>query len=305
MECREAVAAMTEDLSGGLSAPAQRALASHVEGCAACADQRQAHAEIWALLGAPDDEGDSTGEAPAGEAASDRGNEISAGFAARTIPRLRAAATAAAARRRARRLRQVVGGIGASLALAAGIALVVRTGQHQPGGAGNVVAEPARPRASATTGSSSAAPKPPEAAPAELPLALAAYVANQLADGSRGQAISLVGTHFGGAQAEPPAELIAALTRTLRSDRNPGVRKKAAQALLGLQPCAEIRAAFIQVLRKDRNPAIRIIAIEALGRAARAFDPDSIETLRERADDQKEGQNLRTRAARALRTLAL
>jgi hypothetical protein len=297
MDCREAVVWISQDLAAGLPEAQRRALSAHLEGCQACEAEREIQERIWAALGETEDE-------VRGEGGAEAASQVPAAFAAVAVPRLRQAVSAAATRRHARRRRQVhiaAWVTGSALALAAGWLIVARPGAHErahgndPSVAGIATQVPA-----------AAEPPPPRASATPLPEPLAAFVADSLgSDGGRSQAISLVRAHYGEMQAEAPSELVEALIRTLRSDRNPGVRKKAAQALLGLQSTPEIRAAFVQVLRKDPNPAIRIIAVEALGRAARGFDPASIETLRERADDQDESRNLRARAARALQTLAL
>jgi hypothetical protein len=96
------------------------------------------------------------------------------------------------------------------------------------------------------------------------------------------------------------------LVKTLREDRNPGVRKKAAEALAALPPSPELRDAFAGVLSTERNPAIRIVAVEALARSAKETrDPMSVEVLRERASDRRESGFVRSRAAGALAGLAL
>jgi hypothetical protein len=290
MDCRQAVALMAQEPAGTLAGADHAALEAHVEGCVACQAEREAQGRVWAALG-EGGEDDPFERDPTFAAA---GSALAPAFTAQVIPRLHAAVAQAQRRRRARRWRVMVGAASGALALAAGIAIVA--------GAGRRLEVPAPvPTVQPTTPSMAAVP-----APATLPEPLAAFVANAPgSDMSRRQAIALVGPHFGDRQSPAPSELIAALTRTLRTDRNPGVRKKAAQALLGLAPTPEIRAAFMLALRKDSNPAIRIIAMAAGRRAARDFDPASIETLRERADDQGESRNLRNRAARALQTLAL
>jgi HEAT repeat protein len=79
------------------------------------------------------------------------------------------------------------------------------------------------------------------------------------------------------------------------------VRKKAAEALVKLPSTPEIRDAFVAALKSDTNPAIRILAVEGLGKAATSLkDPGTIETLREKASDQKENGYIRGQAAQAL-----
>lgn len=118
-------------------------------------------------------------------------------------------------------------------------------------------------------------------------------------EGARGQAIDLVSQHM--ADAPPSPAIVKVLVGTLTTDRNPGVRKKAAEALVKLPSTPEIRDAFVAALRSDTNPAIRILAVEGLGKAATSLkDPGTIETLREKASDQKENGYIRGQAAQAL-----
>jgi hypothetical protein len=284
MDCGQAVARIMQSLMGSLPARDRAALLKHLVGCEACRREQDALGAAWERLASDGDDA----------------AEVTPAFAAVVIPRLRTAVGNAAARRGARRVQRTrVAAWSTGMALAVAAALVVVARRHP--------ALPMPPVAAAPSLPTQAAARAEAAGQgfASMPESLAAFVADPMGDGAaRTQAIAMVVPHFGGA-AEPPLGLVDALTRTLRADRNPGVRKKAAQALAALQSTPAIRAAFIQALRREPNPAIRIIAVEALGKAARGFDPDSIEILRERADDQKESRNLRTRAARALGTIAL
>lgn len=124
-------------------------------------------------------------------------------------------------------------------------------------------------------------------------------------EGARGQAIDLVSQHYGPDTPASP-QIVATLVDTLRSDRNPGVRKKAAEALAQLPPSPEIRDAFLAALKTDANPAVRIAAVEALGKAAVTLrDRAAIETLREKASDDHETGYVRVKAARALQRIDL
>src|SRR4030095_5936434 len=87
--------------------------------------------------------------------------------------------------------------------------------------------------------------------------------------GEKSRAIELVQQHYGAKEAAPSPDIVEALTRTLRHDANPGVRKKAADALAGMRMTPEIRTAFLDALRSDGNPAVRLAAIDALAAAAR------------------------------------
>jgi hypothetical protein len=151
-------------------------------------------------------------------------------------------------------------------------------------------------------------PAPPPSPPVAdvvrelLPASLAALDSARATDGGRLRAIAQVSA-FLHAQPQPPAALVPALTRALRFDRNPGVRRKAAQALAQFPQSPEIRDAFLLALRRDGNPAVRIIAIGALAGTARALDPASIEALRDCANDQHESEHLRVAAARVLASI--
>ncbi len=94
------------------------------------------------------------------------------------------------------------------------------------------------------------------------------------------------------------------MTATLKKDPNPGVRKKAADALAGFAVTPEIRGAFLDALNGDKNPAVRLVAIEALSAAARETpDPRTIESLRQKAFDPAENGFVRTKAASALKAM--
>ena len=136
---------------------------------------------------------------------------------------------------------------------------------------------------------------------------LLAYVVNAGAatEGARGRAIDLVSRELGERAAASP-EIVDVLVRTLKDDGNPGVRKKAAEALVQLPPTPAIRDALALALRKDTNPAVRMIAVEGLAKAATTLrDPLSIETLREKAGDETEPGFVRVKAASALREIPL
>lgn len=136
---------------------------------------------------------------------------------------------------------------------------------------------------------------------------LLAYVvdARTATEGARGRAIDLVSNELGEKAAASP-EIVGVLVRTLREDRNPGVRKKAAEALVQLPPSPAIRDALAFALKSDANPAVRMIAVDGLARAATTLrDPLSIETLRLKAADETEPGFVRVKAASALREIPL
>jgi hypothetical protein len=124
-------------------------------------------------------------------------------------------------------------------------------------------------------------------------------------EGTRGKAIDLVSQHYAGETPVSP-QIVATLAETLRHDKNPGVRKKAAEALAQMPPSPEIRDVFLVALKSDTNPAVRIVAVEALANAATSLrDPAAIETLREKANDDRETGYVRVKAAKALQRINL
>jgi hypothetical protein len=119
-------------------------------------------------------------------------------------------------------------------------------------------------------------------------------------EGARGKALDVVseGTR-GGATVSP--EIVTLLRRTLETDRNPGVRKKAAEVLAQMPPTPETRDALARALKNDVNPAVRILAVEGLAKAAAVLkDASSIESLRQKAADDRENGYVRSQAALAL-----
>jgi hypothetical protein len=133
---------------------------------------------------------------------------------------------------------------------------------------------------------------------------LLAYLVSQgtRTAGEKSQAIELVSSHYGTGDRPVSPEIVGALTGTLKHDENPGVRKKAADALAGFPLVPEIRAAFLDALAKDSNPAVRLVAVDALAAATKqAPDSRTIESLRERAFDPAENGFVRAKAASALK----
>ena len=124
-------------------------------------------------------------------------------------------------------------------------------------------------------------------------------------EGARGQAIDLVSQNTkAGAAASP--EVVAVLAETLKRDRNPGVRKKAIEALVKLPPSEATRDALILALKTDENPAVRIVAVEGLARIATAGkDSTALDALRAKAGDERENGYVRVQAAQALSRLEL
>ena len=124
--------------------------------------------------------------------------------------------------------------------------------------------------------------------------------------GEKSRAIELVSGNFGPGAAPASPEIVQALAGTLKKDRNPGVRKKAAEALASFRTTAEIRAALLEALANDPNPGVRLVAVDALAAAAKeAPDPETIQSLREKAFDSNENGFVRARAASALKAIDL
>ncbi|MEO8188972.1 MAG: HEAT repeat domain-containing protein [Acidobacteriota bacterium] len=120
--------------------------------------------------------------------------------------------------------------------------------------------------------------------------------------GEKSRAIDLVSANYGVKVSPASPDIVLALTNTLKKDQNPGVRKKAADALAGFRMTPEIRAAFLEALRSDRHPGVRLVAVEALAAAAKdSPDRKTIESLREKAFDPAENGFVRARAASALK----
>jgi hypothetical protein len=136
---------------------------------------------------------------------------------------------------------------------------------------------------------------------------LLAYLVSRNAEtaGEKSRAIALVSEHYGAGRRQAAPEIVTALSETLRKDPNPGVRKKAAEALATFAITPEIRTVFLQALRSDANPAVRLVAVDALAAAARQSpDEATIESLREKAVDPRENGFVRAKAASALKAIS-
>jgi hypothetical protein len=122
--------------------------------------------------------------------------------------------------------------------------------------------------------------------------------------GEKSRAIELVQQHYASGEASPSPDIVSALANTLKRDPNPGVRKKAADALSGMRMTPEIRTALLDALRDDRNPAVRLAAIDRLAAAAKESpDPRTVQSLREKAVDPSENGFVRAKAASALKAM--
>jgi hypothetical protein len=307
MECRELNERALDRLTGQLDAPSDRDLAAHLESCAACREELATVQRAWDFLG--EDSG-----LTATPEFRRRGRELleeemlrlrvrqfrprprvrrflaqaaavlvaaGAGWVAASRRPAAPAATPAAA--------PVVADLGANSRLS--------NLSYQPTGSDGRVGIGFDVTTRHTIQGS---PDDPEVS------RVLAYVLSRQGEnaGEKSRAIELVAQNSrAGASAASP-DIVAALTATLRKDPNPGVRKKAADALSGMPMTPEIRAAFLEALRTDRNPAVRLVAIETLAAAAKeSRDPRTIQSLREKAIDPSENGFVRARAASALKTM--
>jgi hypothetical protein len=129
---------------------------------------------------------------------------------------------------------------------------------------------------------------------------------NSESAGEKSRAIELVSGRAGAGMSAASPEVVHALAATLKRDRNPGVRKKAAEALASFQSTPQIRAALLEALANDPNPGVRLVAVEAVAASAReAPDARTIQSLREKAVDPSENGFVRARAASALKAIDL
>jgi hypothetical protein len=313
MECRELTERALARLLGEADVRMREDLDSHVAGCAACSTELAALEQIWEILGADLD-------AP-----------VTPEFRARTIELLEDEI----ARRRIRAFRPR-SRVARVLAAAAVILVAAAAGFFAAkGGLGNASKPAAAPEAVGK-----AAPWPDLAENPRLTNVtyrtdpegrvgidfdattrhsikgrpddprvsnLLAYLlsANE-SSGEKSRAIDLVSENFGPGAAVASPEIVQALATTLKRDRNPGVRKKAAEALASFRSTAQIRGALLDALANDPNPGVRLVAVDALAAAAKeAPDPKTIQSLREKAFDPAENGFVRARAASALKAIDL
>jgi hypothetical protein len=334
MECRDVVERVVLRLSGELTLREERELASHLAACSACASEAERVSSAWETLGADPDAVPS--ERFRQETLALLENETAEGLARRVRPfRPRPAIAMRWAFQAAAVL--VAGAGGFFLAKSGGVRSPVPSAA-QPTVSVQPVSFPvlsqrtvdvsrslpdlsARPRLSnvayqdADTNGRirvsfdvntryTLVGRPEERGIAEV----LAYIVSGAAEteGAKGKAIDLVSQHYGGERSTTLSpEIVSVLVETLKSDKNPGVRKKAAEALVQLPATKQSAVALVAAL-KDANPAIRILAVEGLAKAARELkDPETIQTLREKASDEKENGYVRNQAALALRDLQL
>jgi hypothetical protein len=307
MECRELTSLVMDGLLEETGETVRTELAEHLETCAACREEKARLEQAWAALGQDPD-------AP-----------LTPEFRRKTLELLEEEMVRA--RIRAFRPKQRwprLAARAAALLLAAGAGYwAAHRGATAPnvnGGKGDGVAPM---DANATLSNVSYRPadtqgkigvsfdvtarhtvvgRPEDPAVAEL----LAYLVSRgsQTSGEKSRAIEQVSSHYGTSVASVSPDIVRALTNTLRKDLNPGVRKKAADALSGFSMSPEIRNAFLDALRSDRNPAVRLTAVEALAAAAKESpDARTIESLRQKASDPSENGFVRARAASALKAI--
>lgn len=308
MECSELTSLVIEARIGQLNRESRRALAEHLERCPECREEARHVEEVWTALGQDPDA------------------VVTAEFRRRTLALLEEELIRSRIRMFRPRARSAV-----RLAQAAALVLAVGAGysighRGTAPAAGRVATsrpEIRLPEADSMLSNVSYRPadaegkigisydvvsratvvgRPEDPAMAKL---LAYLVSrNTQTAGEKSRAIELVSSHYGASVAPASADIVRALTSTLRKDQNPGVRKKAADALAGFRMTPEIRNAFLDALRSDPNPAVRLVTVEALAAAAKE-SPDSrtIESLRDKAVDPHENRFVRAKAASALKAI--
>lgn len=314
MDCRDVAELAVERLTGEAGEKARAALAAHLTTCERCRAEMAALEGVWAKLG------------------SDPDATLRPEFRRRTLALL----DEELLRRRVRAFRprlRVASPLlrAAALLLAAGLGYVAA--RTMPPRGNRVAAAPASARSSAALPDLQAGPRLSNVSyqtagrdgrvgigfdvttrhtvvgrPDEPEVAkLLAYLVSRNAEtaGEKSRAIELVSEHYGAARPAASPEILAALSNTLRRDPNPGVRKKAADALANFTMSPEIRTVFLEALRSDKNPAVRLVAVDALAAAAKqAPDARTIESLREKAADPQENGFVRAKAASALKAIS-
>jgi len=323
MDCRDLTALATDRLAGEAGEAARRELSSHLAACESCRAEMARMETVWTALG---DDPDAT---------------VTPEFRRRTLALLEEELLRSRVRTfrpRSRLVRPLAQA--AALAAAASLGWVAArnvlpaakgptasapTASAAPGGSllapaanspdllsnprlSNVSYEPAGPDGRVNVAFDVTTRRKVSGRPEEPEVArLLAYLVAHNAEtaGEKSRAIQLVSEHYGAGLAAPSPEIVAALTNTLKKDANPGVRKKAADALASLAMTPEIRAAFLDSLRSDKNPAVRLVAVDALAAAAKQSpDASTIESLREKAVDPQENGFVRAKAASALKAIS-
>jgi hypothetical protein len=331
MDCRDVTTIALNRLAGEADEISRRELAAHLAGCDACRREMARLEDIWTVLGTDPDAEITPGFRERSlalleeETLRRRVREFRPRRRASFLrPVLQAAALLAAAAIGWVVARGLPSSSGASApASASGAPRAIATPSAGIAAASN---RPAVPDLSASPRFSNVSYRPADAEgrvgiefdvttrqtivgrPEEPEVArLLAYLLSRNAEtaGEKSRAIALVSEHYGAGSMPASPEIVAALSATLRKDSNPGVRKKAADALATFPMTSEIRAAFLEALGGDRNPAVRLVAVDALAAAAKQSpDAATIESLREKAVDPKENGFVRAKAADALKAMS-
>jgi hypothetical protein len=317
MECRELIAFAIDDRIGPLrnsSGAERRELAEHLESCAACREELEKIEETWSRLGEDPD------------------LAVSPDFRRRTLAliddemlRMRLKQFSSRPPRRfARPLAEAAAVVLAALggwwaataahrapagpsAASPSASLTYPAALEKAGTLSNVSYRPADQDGRIGVTFDVTSRKTVVGRPDDPQMAsLVAYLVSRGAQtsGEKSRAIELVSSHYGSGTGETPAspDIVRALTATLKKDQNPGVRKKAADALAGFRMTPEIRAAFLDALSSDPNPGVRLVAVDALAAGAKDVpDAKTIESLREKAFDPTENGYVRAKAASALK----
>ena len=300
MQCRELTELAVSGLLGHVEESDRRSLDEHLSGCPSCREELVRIESAWEKLGedpdlplTPDFRWRSL------ELLED---EMVRRRVAEFRPRRRWARLAAEAA-----ALLVAGGLGWSLRSSASPAAPPARSQAFEGALSNVTYRQSEPDGKVAVSFDVTSHRTVLGRPEDPQVAkLLAYLVSQgtRTAGEKSEAIELVSSHYGlGAQPVSP-EIVQALTTTLKHDQNPGVRKKAADALAGFPLGPEIRGAFLEALAHDNNPAVRLVAVDALAASAKqAPDARTIESLRERAFDPAENGFVRAKAASALKAV--
>jgi HEAT repeats/Putative zinc-finger len=315
MDCRDVTSLAIDRLAGEAGEAARRELSAHLNACEACRAEMSRLEELWTVLGTDPDA------------------SVSPEFRRETLALLEEEALRRRVRqfrprpRLARPLLQA-----AAVLVAAGLGFLTARELFRPKASAAPAVAPvpaaraALPDLSANPRLSNVSYRPVDkdgrveigfdvttrqivAGRADEPQVarLLAYMVarNAETDGEKSRAIELVSEHYGARSAVASPEIVAALATTLRKDDNPGVRKKAADALASFRMTPEIRAVFLESLRADKNPAVRLVAVDALAAEAKqSADPSTIESLREKAVDPQENGFVRAKAASALKAIS-
>lgn len=309
MECSELTSLVVDRLTGEAGEPARQELDSHLGSCAGCRAEVARIEEAWRHLG------------------DDPEASVTADFRRRGLALIEdemIRQRVKAFRPRARWVLPLA--YAAGLALAAfGGAFVARQARPIPAPATHaaVTGKPETPSIESGARLANVSYSPPDAQgrigvsfdlesrrtvtgrPEDPEMAkLLAYLVSRTAQtsGEKSRAIEQVSSHYASRSVPASPEIVRALAATLRKDPNPGVRKKAADALAAFPITPEIRGAFLDALTADRNPAVRLVAVEALAASAKESpDQRTIDSLREKAFDPAENGFVRARAASALK----